>query len=289
MLLNKLTRAAEKHRVYPLFGEPDEPDYRLRFERAVRTGVAAMHAAQKFVLDASDVEGEEIAASAKAMDELGLFKLPFPTITVETAFGFHNFEAKKKDCYTRGRLIILAGPCSEKTALVPASLHFSCSVFFNIPQVDGKHVFRWLPGVAYCGLPGKAAFKDSFVQVGLKQDTHDEALQSIALCAGQIVAELIVLLQTKGVERERVLPHKTNLIAREAPEDGYTIVRNYISRGPTGALIPERKRTRLHLRRGHIRRQRWGRGRKFEKKIWIEPMLVGHEEEGRIEHLYEVD
>ena len=93
------------------------------------------------------------------------------------------------------------------------------------------------------------------------------------------------------MELEGVGKRKTQLEERGKPEYSNHVVRirGYQTEGQgTGKEIKYRKRVRLHLRRGHARTQRYGQGRKKTKQIWIEPTLVGYEEEGKITQTYEV-
>jgi hypothetical protein len=45
---------------------------------------------------------------------------------------------------------------------------------------------------------------------------------------------------------------------------------------------------RLHWRRGHVRRQRYGIGRRRTKTIWVAPVLVGDAERGVVTHDYQL-
>lgn len=106
----------------------------------------------------------------------------------------------------------------------------------------------------------------------------------------------LVLLRTKGVRRERLMPseklNKARLKRRQIPIDTATVIRiqehfkTETTRGPAG----ERHRPRLHTRRGHIRLQPYGPRLSKVREIWIDPCIVGYEEEGIITHdHYEID
>jgi hypothetical protein len=88
---------------------------------------------------------------------------------------------------------------------------------------------------------------------------------------------LTVLLATKNAEKKRVkntsrsASHKQRQASRLF---GYTttirigkITENYSSGGAGSPMRP-------HLRRGHVRHQRIGEGRKETKKIFISPVFV---------------
>jgi hypothetical protein len=235
--------------------------------------------AQKFILDAEGLEQEEVDASAVAMSEAGLFKLPFPLCYTEI-----KVDLIDRDHDILRSNIAIVSSSSFQVFDPLTGLDIASSVILNAPRQDGKHQFHWLPGCILHGAHKKAEFK-SIPGVGVME----ELVTPLAKTISDAVKTLIVLLQTKGAEKEFVPTEKINLISRDQPVNGYTIVRNYKSRDSSGRQIEERKRVRLHLRRGHVRTQHWGRNNKYTKKIWIEPTLVGYEEEGKIEHLYEVD
>lgn len=105
---------------------------------------------------------------------------------------------------------------------------------------------------------------------------------------GSLVMAMAALsmLHSDGVER--VEHGECKLKSRGRPIDGHTVIRAYEPTGNAGTSVECRHRVRMHLRRGHIRRQRFGRGLKCERKVWIKPVLVGYREEGTIEHEYEL-
>ena len=97
-----------------------------------------------------------------------------------------------------------------------------------------------------------------------------------------IFATLIVLLATKNAEKDRVenRPNSSSAKARNASKNfAYTttirigkITENCKS-GGTGSP------TRPHLRRGHVRNQRYGEGRREIKQIFIAPVFINADKE----------
>jgi hypothetical protein len=283
---NKILRSIKKKKIAVFLAEMKKSAPRASIElwKSLESLGSSIEVSEKFLLDARGISEEEINASAQAMSEMNLFRLPHEICFTETSFAFTSGEEK-----------ILRGRCSMITSNMPETSKekypgccFISEVVINLPKVDGRHGFRYYPGwFAHGAREADARFVPlagvKFVSGGLS--TCQLAAEACSLS----VSTMIVLLETKGVEKEFISTEKINLTSRNQPVDGYTIVRNYKSRDSYGRRIDERKRVRLHLRRGHVRTQHWGRGNKYTKKIWIEPTLVGYEEEGKIEHLYEVD
>lgn len=73
-----------------------------------------------------------------------------------------------------------------------------------------------------------------------------------------------------------------------APTFSHHLVRLNVPRYDSEGLGGHHAPPRLHWRRGHIRRQRFGRGRGQIKKIWIAPMLVGSADRGIVTHDYQL-
>ena len=281
MLLHKLERAIEKGWIVPFLQQWSEwPDSaKPKIHELLENQYKALGMSQRFILDADEVSLTEVNASAIAMKEAGVLHLPFDFCYTEVKTALVSSSSDLRPIV--GRLCLLSFKNSDHR--LGFDCDFRTTLFFNLPELHGKTHFAWLPGSIISG-----AYNEYFQPIA-GYNLEPDATKSIVQSVGQALRCLLVLLQTKGAEREFVPTGKTSLISRDFPVNGYTIVRNYHSRDSSGRRIEERKRVRLHLRRGHVRRQRWGRGRKYEKIVWIEPMLVGHEEEGRIEHTYEVD
>ena len=122
-------------------------------------------------------------------------------------------------------------------------------------------------------------------------ERHDEEMEaSLAKVPSDVFCVGLTLLVSRGVYREAV--GHVDLVSRDMPQDGYTIVRvptEPRSEGGGGMPCRQRKRMRMHLRRGHVRRQRFGRDLARVKEVWIEPTFVGHVSEGVLQHEYRID
>lgn len=88
---------------------------------------------------------------------------------------------------------------------------------------------------------------------------------------------LVVMMATKGVEKSPIGGSKGLKLGVGSAKYGkcsYTYIHPAATiRGNQG----DGGSKRPHLRRGHIRRQKYGRNYSMEKKIWIEPVLVNGE------------
>jgi hypothetical protein len=121
-----------------------------------------------------------------------------------------------------------------------------------------------------------------------------EGWDSWAMQMWGTVEKAIILMHTRGVEvRQESKLHggKAKLRRRDAAEyDYHRITIPGLRDGDgTGVAVGERKRVRLHLRRGHVRSQPFGKGKVRRRQKWIEPMLVGYQEEGEVFKDYVVE
>lgn len=211
-----------------------------------------------------DLPINEIIASAKAMKEAGVFKLPVELTYIEVTVSLDLGNVEKT-----GRLALF----TADQKITGAFLHQH-----NSPPLE------WLAVPVNLSIMSPMLTPINLLR-GDFVEKFRKAIEEYAIGA---VTALIVLLCTKGIETEFVPTKKCSLISRDAPQDGYTIVhvKRAIERQHLGGTVEERKRTRLHMRRGHVRHQHYGPKLCHEKIIWIEPVLVGYEEEGRIAHDY---
>lgn len=105
--------------------------------------------------------------------------------------------------------------------------------------------------------------------------------RALASYAQQAYKALVVLLATKGVQKDRVRDGAACMgIARDRRyQYTTTLTIGAISPRPEaqGESLSGLSR-RPHLRRGHIRNQRHGPGLQLFRKIWIDPIFVNEDE-----------
>ena len=288
MRVKKIFRAIEKGRIGTFLLDEPQGEPRSRLFKELEIYRDSLRHAQRFLLEIDDLEKPEIDASAAAMYEMDIFRLPYKICYTELSVMLQN-EVRHSD-KVKAVISLISTDLNEvgRQVVDPFSAaSFLSKVMVNIPDIDGPNTYRFVPGTYVHGPYGLVQFNPI---KGIKiPDNYQSSFIKLGDGVADTISSLVVLLETKGVDKEYIQTHKTNLVSRDFPVDGYTVVRNYRAKTSSGQIIEERKRVRLHLRRGHVRRQHWGRGNKWEKKIWIEPTLVGYEEEGWIEHDYEVD
>lgn len=232
-------------------------------------------------------DGEDnINASFKAMAEADLIHLPFPLCSIEIP-GFTKWLFKElHHAYLDYVAIAFEEPGSDSILIWPAVGQ----------NVRGEKYWGPVPVVfEYVKSTKKARWSswDNVNEKAWKAEDHDRAKNMVDI-ADVMFRYFIVLLHTKGV-RAQPVKHlgKTKLRNRDKPEYSHHVLRVYEyekADDKSGATTPvtERKRVRMHLRRGHIRNQPYGRRLSKVKQVYIEPCIVGYEEEGTVTSEYEV-
>lgn len=245
--------------------------------------------ASAFYIDGktTDFPKDEILASAAAMDEAGVFRSPAHLVYIETNSVIGGELAVTPERHSRvGFLIDSIGQENEAIPNCPCII-----AAFLKDSSWPTNAWLIIPSSRPLGL--HAMDQTIFVPPWLeltdrqKNETHRAMMSMGEFCH----TSLIVLLATRGIETEYV-PHrkKMDLKHRAEPVDGYTIVHVHraMQRQHQGGVAGERHRVRLHMRAGHGRKQRYGPRLVHMRRIWIEPTLIGYEEEGRIDHDYRI-
>jgi len=93
----------------------------------------------------------------------------------------------------------------------------------------------------------------------------------------------ILMLNTRGIEKERIVPseklQKARLKRRKAPLPSYTNVRigTIYDRNNAAIKIGSSGKMSVHWRAGHVRNQVCGTNREDRKLIYIQPVLVNYD------------
>lgn len=257
-------------------------------------------------------EWEELTESARIIDDAVGFKLPFPQCLFETPF------PNDEDGAPIGRMAFIAvdvtpemkGSIETKTTsndwkewnkdLIDDGVQFAFPdfelfLFVQTPDVDPPGFWRLMPGTIGTSLKGRPIILNTPLGTEL-YEKDPNFHESLAQFANRVFYCMLTLLATRGVQtRKEPLPKtkKLPLAERERPENSQHIIRIVLAREQSThaarRLSPgERHKMRLHKRRGHWRKQAYGRNYSKRRWRWIHPMLVGYEGEGTIESEYEI-
>lgn len=252
---------------------PNEKGTKVFAKKGMDILHTALDKAEHFVFTAVPDYDEAIHASVEAMKQAGVWRLPFPVTTFEFTAAYIESGHKSRDG-------------NELIKLVPPSSSNAKSLIWIIvgmeEALNNQNQFASMKDFGYVRWIFTRANKEDWLTMG-GQLIMDDIQHIFDSC--------MVALHTRGIKRERWCgDHKIPLGLRE-PSNAYTkvLVRETIASGDGTAVPGSRYRVRLHLRRGHVREQPYGKGRQQVRSVWIAPMLVGYDEEGIINHQgYEV-
>lgn len=162
---------------------------------------------------------------------------------------------------------------------VKVKKEFDRTETFRIIFDDTLANFRWL-FKAYGGFMDVVDLYDSAVKYGLKKEALDRIDGYFNERSRLLVHMLIVLLATKNAEKvtEKIKKHGPKSRKRPREYDYITTIKigkiteTMRSEGDGSSTV------RPHLRRGHIRNQRVGKGLTEVKSIFIHPVFVNADE-----------
>lgn len=259
---------------------------------------------EHFVFTAIPDCDDEVQASAKAMEEAEVWRLPFPVCTFEfvAEISLSNAPEGTPRTPNPGRtdhfIMVLTdegtGPRIE-SVFCRANKHHWIRIDDageNWQHSGGDPAQKALNTDTLAWASSERADAKYDPRVELEVSTgygHSHPIWIGATC--------LVMLATKGIRRERWIGNQAVLRDRPEPRDAYTkvMVREAYDwqgahghhRGEAVGDAEPRYRVRLHMRRGHIRNQPFGpRSQGLTTQIWIAPMLVGYAEEGVVEHTH---
>lgn len=215
------------------------------------------------------VDPDDIDATAADMAEMGLFKSPFKNFAIEVPWAFlnamHRDEITEEDRLYEKTLVLLEYEIKD---VIKDSLVKQGFKTIHMTGLDEHH--RIL-------LPRK----DVAEYIKPENDAREinAGLEMVEMAA-LLFKILVVLLATKNHKADttvnrNLLAGKTNKKNAYRKDYPYTttirigsITESHVKEGDDPRTV------RPHLRRGHIRTQRFGPDLAFEKKVFIEPVFV---------------
>lgn len=220
------------------------------------------------VVDCSDFN--EVEATYKDMEELGIAKLPYSLTDVEITAGLTKEEAERirNEAHEPGKSI------AHFTK--PQGNEFDCQIRFCFMN-DAYYLTE-----AKVSLP---RLKFDFVPINSRSTI--EASCCTMNTADRVRKLLIVLLATKNIVKTRTKDKLLALgIGKHKRENFRAIYTTTLSLPPEFVATHQSREKpaapgvspRPHLRRGHKRDQRHGPKNQFIKVIWIEPCFVNADE-----------
>lgn len=223
---------------------------------------------QLFILDSAMLTAmsvDEVKATYADMIELQINKPPYMEFTIQIPFGMIAINLVKSDAEQREFL------CTDQDANRPLRIdydlrHFSDSEAQVICNFNIEHKGKWIDAIEQ--------IKTNYTEIS-KQNLTIKILQNTA---SYILTYLIVALATKNVERKVKYNSLAKFgIGKKKRGADY----DYVTTLSIGKLVEYEgpstytgETKRPHLRRGHIRRQKYGPSLTYERKIWIEPIFV---------------
>jgi len=228
----------------------------------------------------SSIDKSEVMATASSMRDAGVYDLPYEEFDI-SAYG----ETRHIMTWIY-QVIDDYGDTwnSIKEDKTPVELHFRYKV------VDEKHYTYSMKvnvGNSYIFLPqGSDELLSAFKSLG-----PDSAHYMNDIAADALLTTLNVMLATRNVDKD--VSHNPKRYKDPMSKSGIKQIKNndyeYITIIKIGKIVDtmrsdgHRGPVRPHLRRGHVRNQRIGEGRKDVKQIFIQPVFV-NADEGWIEN-----
>jgi len=210
----------------------------------------------------SSIDRDVVISTCDALQELNIFEAPFEEfdLRVSTTKASLAKFMKFEDQY----LSSLGDDASSTTTFR-----------YKIKKIEEQMFFQY-----------KRKLGNKFIDKKNAEKLLGIPTQSADFFADLFLSTLIALLATKNVEKETETIKKHGPKSRKRPREYRyitTIKIGKITETMRSEASGERAPVRAHLRRGHIRNQRIGEGRKDVKQIFIQPVFV-NADDGWIEN-----
>lgn len=208
------------------------------------------------VVDAVNANSEAIEQTIAAIIEAKLFRLPYPEMVmiIETKTSSH------------GQVAVLFKEKVDGVDLLVCET--SNSIGFTIFS-EGSLELTEKGG-------------EPFFKYDLKAANKDYAERLIRYCTFAYQVS-VMILDIKNLNREYIEPTGLNRSRQKKgkprifPYTYVSLSKRYVSSEKGGSGKPTGRTMPVHMRAGHIRRQRVGKGLTEEKIIYIEPVIVNYE------------
>jgi hypothetical protein len=255
---------------------------------------------ERFILEPEVVAAcsqEEVEATYKDLASMNLAHLPYPNIDIEydgrvaTTLSGNTPVSEgtvARWCIRDNQIVDFR--CGRKGNVIPPT---SLKTEIGIMQdcFDGQGIlipqFRQLCDVAVEHILVAylvAGYRRNLDDLRAPMKGNSDAWFDMALAGGEAIKRLlIVLLATRNVRKDRREKKGLKLgIGRNKDRARYTTVLRLpaeldLEHDPEHSATGQKKRP--HLRRGHKRNQRWGKGLTHTKEIWIDPVFINADED----------
>ena len=240
--------------------------------------------------------GDPMGASANALVRAGKTRLPYPEMVVEMDVGrvaivetgierMRVFVYMKQTSPEELMDVVVCrrvgnGPGAH--TILPVGVYQARPKEFVLPTDDGPDKFGIEMGMSipFINEPISLLERPNYDRIYEVSGSEDGTAAALAM----IVA--LLLMHTRGVEREAITPAKLNKARRKSGKSEvptHTVLRIGTVTRRDGTTYtykhdPNTKVMPVHWRRGHYRMQKYGPGWSMEREIYIEPMIVNYVE-----------
>lgn len=225
----------------------------------------------------SSLDEDEVFATAAAMKELGIYKLPYPAIDIalpaNRTFGWDYDHLVEQGQYAEADLQEdIKNGIYEITESGQYRPTIGSGIVFEFHNMSLDHTDYKIHVRIEPGSPATKFYKGKSISKGTTNLEH--LIQSTR---DKISSALIVLLATRNAVKETKRDKLAALgIGKASRRHEYvtTITLPKVLEEDGNEPKTEGKPKAPHLRRGHIRQQKYGPKFSLSRPIWIEPVFV---------------